>query len=550
MIILIFFAFLAGIVTILSPCILPVLPIVLSGSVGEGKRKPFGIVTGFVASFTFFTLFLTLIVRLTGVSSDAFRSIAIVVVFGFGLTLLIPKFQLLAEKLFSFLTGFAPHKQTKTGFIGGFLIGVSLGLVWTPCVGPILASVISLALIGSVTIDAFFVTLAYALGTAIPMLILIITGRRIFKTVPWLLSKGSLIQRGFGIVMIATAVALFFQVDRTFQTWVLSAFPSYGANLTKIEEVSIVHKTLERLKSTDSSIKNSDSSNSPTLRSLGQAPELVVGGRWFNSDPLTLEKLRGKVVLIDFWTYTCINCIRTLPTLKIWDEKYRDKGLVIIGVHSPEFEFEKNAENVAKAIKDFDLKYPVMQDNDFATWRAYNNSYWPAKYFIDKDGQVRWTHFGEGNEDESERVIQKLLDEAGVTADMPIANPGYQITARTPELYIGSNRYQNGYINFSGKWTDAGESRSPVPGSSLTLKFNAQQVFLVMRSSEEGGSVHVLLDGQAISADESGEDVHDGIVTVDADRLYQLVKLQKSGDHALTLEFPDGRIELFAFTFG
>ena len=265
------------------------------------------------------------------------------------------------------------------------------------------------------------------------------------------------------------------------------------------------------------------------------APELIPGGKWFNSQPLTMQSLRGKVVLVDFWTYTCINCIRTLPYLKAWHDKYADKGLVIIGVHTPEFEFEKNPDNVAKAISDFGIKYPVMQDNDYATWNAYSNHYWPAEYLIDAQGKIRHSHFGEGDYDETEKVIQELL-----SVNMPISNPNSQINARTPELYLGAMRAEPGWFTLGGKWQQTDEHNTPQPGASLTLDFEAANVYLVMRPNQAtAGLVKVYLDGQALME-----------VSVIEDKLYQLVKLDSPGKHILKLEFPDGKVDLFAFTFG
>ena len=225
-----------------------------------------------------------------------------------------------------------PNSQGRTGFGGGLLIGFSVGLLWTPCVGPILASVISLAITGTVTFDAFLITLAYSLGTAIPMFLIILGGQNALRRVPWLLANTGKIQKAFGILMIITAIGIYFNVDRRFQTYILNTFPQYGAGLTQFEDNEMIRKQLD--KKSGGKIKKED------MNKL-QAPELIPGGVWFNSDPLTLSQLKGKVVIIDFWTYTCINCQRTFPYLKQWHEKYKDQGLVIIGVHSPEFEFEK-----------------------------------------------------------------------------------------------------------------------------------------------------------------------------------------------------------------
>lgn len=283
--------------------------------------------------------------------------------------------------------------------------------------------------------------------------------------------------------------------------------------------------------------------------------------------------------MVDFWTYTCINCIRTLPYLKNWHEKYADKGLVIIGVHTPEFEFEKSAENVQKALTDFGIKYPVMQDNDYATWRAYDNHYWPAKYLVDKNGKIRYTHFGEGEYDETEEVIQVLLAETGVEIKEEVNNPKYQIATRTPELYLGYGRM--GYfatpdqlVNdkkktyklpedivlhhfaISGDWQIEEERSMPFQGSTLVLAYEAKDVFLVMRPASAEATagneakVKVYLDDKLLTGNDAGEDVKDGIVTVEKDRLYKLIQAGGAGQHVLKLEFLDGNLELYAFTFG
>ena len=262
-----------------------------------------------------------------------------------------------------------------------------------------------------------------------------------------------------------------------------------------------------------------------------------------------------------------------MPYLAAWDKKYRDKGLTIIGVHTPEFEFEKNPKNVEKAIVDFGIEYPVMQDNDYATWNAYRNRYWPAKYLVDKDGQIRYTHFGEGSYDESERAIQMLLEEAGALADMPIGNPSYEILSRTPELYLGHRRMDAPAspqfvtkdksavydppsliplhsFAFGGKWVVTAEQAQAVTGSTMTLRFEAKEVFLVMRSRSFEPHVEVRLDGESLQNMVAGEDVTNAVVTVSEDRLYKLVNLDEAGEHVLELKFLDGTVELYAFTFG
>ena len=544
MILLIAFAFLAGLVTILSPCILPILPIILSSTIGgqdTGKSRPLGVVIGFVLSFTFFTLFLSAIVSISGISADFLRLFSVIIIAGFGASLLIPQFQVFLERLFSKLSAFMPTSQNRKGFGGGLLIGFSVGLLWTPCVGPILASVISLAITGSVTFDAFLITLAYSLGTAIPMFLIILGGQNALRKVPWLLKNLNNIQKGFGVLMIITALGIYNNYDRKFQTYILNTFPQYGVGLTKFEDSESVKKQLKNMNNPE--VKKEE--NGP------KAPEIIPGGVWFNSEPLKLSELKGKVVLIDFWTYTCINCQRTFPYLRAWHEKYSDKGLVTIGVHSPEFEFEKSAKNVAQAIKDFGLKYPIVQDNDFATWRAYDNHYWPAKYLIDKDGFVRYTHFGEGEYDTTEETIQKLLSEKGKkveegTVDVEDNTPRGRFT---PETYLGSLRMERNtdspiglplhYFSLDGDWMTSGEYSQSGENSSLTMHFYASKVFLVITPKKAGDKVRVYLDGKLNST-----------ITLDNARLYDIIKLDEVGEHILKLEFENEGIRIFAFTFG
>ncbi len=563
MFLLIAFSFLAGVVTVLSPCILPLLPIILSSSDKTGRQKPLGVVTGFVLSFTFFTLFLSSLVKVFNLPADNLRAFSIVILILFGVSLLIPKVQLWLEILFSRLANYLPTVKGSPNFVGGLLVGFSLGLLWTPCVGPILASVISLSITGTVSAESTLITLAYALGTALPMLAIMLAGSTALQKVPWLVKNTGKIQKAFGILMIFTALGIFFNVDRKFQSYILRTFPNYGLGLTKFEDNDKVREALQQInqKPIDENMLGEPTSE---MTSKGPvAPELIVGGSWLNSAPLTLEQLKGKVVLVDFWTYSCINCQRTFPYLQSWWEKYKDQGLVIIGVHSPEFEFEKTLKNVETAAQDFSLTYPIMQDNEFATWRAYSNRYWPAKYLIDKDGYIRYTHFGEGDYDETERVIQNLLEETGAQVEAQINNPDYKIETKTPELYLGYSRiryfvspekisrdgeatYTSPQIlslnNFSytGAWHIAEEYSAPNVGSTLNLIYEAKNVFLVMRpKATEAGKVKVYLDGNFVRE-----------VEVNGDRLYQLIDLEMAGQHLLKLEFMDSNLEAYAFTFG
>lgn len=576
MILLIAFAFIAGVVTILSPCILPILPIILSSSVdSSGKKRPLGVVVGFIASFTFFTLFLSTIVKFSGIPADTLRFASIIILIAFGFSLLTPKVQLLTEQLFSKLAKFVPTGHVRTGFWGGIIIGLSIGLLWTPCVGPILASVISLAITGNISTQAVFITLAYSIGTAIPMFVIILAGSNALKKVPWLLRNTTGIQKAFGVLMIVTAIAIYFNMDRRFQAFILETFPQYGAGLTKFEDNDLIKKKLEGMgtKPQDQNIIGKPMNISEASGPI--APELIPGGVWFNSKPLTLSELRGKVVLIDFWTYSCINCQRTLPYLRSWYEKYKDQGLVIIGVHSPEFEFEKIKDNVSNAIFDFHLEYPVIQDNDFATWQAYNNRYWPAKYLIDKNGRIRYSHFGEGNYEETEMEIQKLLKEAGMEQSEELTKLDEETPKGrlTPETYLGTSRIerfasgqqaQNGtksysmnqdlpedYYSLGGTWILTNEYAQSQKDSTLEINFYASKVFLVITPKTSSDQIKVYLDGKPVTDLFSGADVKGGILTTDKPKLYNLIDLKSNKDsHILRLEFQSEGTQIFAFTFG
>lgn len=564
MIILILFAFIAGVVTILSPCILPVLPIILSGSVGD-KRKPLGIILGFIASFTFFTVFLSTLVQLLGLSADVLRTVAIVVIFALGISLLFPQVQTFIEIMFSRISSRFGNRKSQSGFIGGVITGLSLGLVWAPCVGPILASVITLAATSQISVAVILITLAYSLGTSIPMFAIMYSGQRLTARLPQVMKYTTKIQQGFGVLMILTALAIYFNIDRQFQTALLEKFPQYGTGLTQFENNPLVEKQLENL----SGERENGTTGQP-------APNRNFEGatRWLNSEALTLEQLKGKVVLVDFWTYSCINCIRTLPYLTAWHEKYKDEGLVIIGVHSPEFEFEKSQTNVEKAMVDFGITYPVVQDNDFAIWQSYDNRYWPAKYLIDANGQIRYTHFGEGEYDVTEEKIRQLLQEAGQTVDSETVQVnGVSPNARiTPETYLGLGRLEasmnsitttglqtfeysqtlpQNRFSLDGVWDVQMEHLAASSNSKLVLSFKAKQVFLVITPGPNGGKIKTSLDGGVMPLIKAGTDVKESTMQLDTDRLYRIFSASEVEEHRLELDFSDAPgAKVFAFTFG
>jgi cytochrome c biogenesis protein CcdA/thiol-disulfide isomerase/thioredoxin len=606
MAILIVFAFASGVITILSPCILPLLPVILSSSAAGGKARPFGVIAGFFASFAVFTLTLSAIVQALRVPVDALRVAAVILISLLGLVMVVPKlstgFELLASRLAGLRIGRAPPSGAPSGapasnvlgsgFWGGSLTGLGLGIVWTPCVGPIMASVISLALTRRVDGGSVSITLAYTLGTAIPMLAVMLGGRALFTRVPGLLKNTAAIRKGFGVLMILVAAAVGFGLDLRFQSVILRALPKYGAGLTAIEDTAPVRDALEaRAPSSGGGGGTSMMMTAPTERAVegvfgeyGPVPPFITAGRWFNTEgvvgaagdvpdggspPLTMRGLLGRVVLIDFWTYSCVNCVRTIPYLRAWYAAYGDEGFVIVGVHTPEFEFEKNPENVARAIRELGVDWPVVQDNDYAQWYAYSNRYWPAHYFVDAKGTLRYVHFGEGNYDVSEGVIRRLLREAGASLEEEVSKPAPALASRTPETYLGYERAEgfvttlspvhdgvgdylptgtpgNGEWSLTGKWTITGQYVVPQASGALELGFDAKNVFLVIEPEQKGGTVEVRVDGQPPA---DTEDVKNGELSPTESRLYHLVALKKPGPHALRLEVR-GRLRLFAFTFG
>jgi cytochrome c biogenesis protein CcdA/thiol-disulfide isomerase/thioredoxin len=572
------FAFVAGAATALSPCVLPVLPVALSAGVTGGRRRPLGVVTGLALSFAFATVALVYVIDALGLPGDLLRNLAILVLFGFGITLLAPPVSARLEAWVSRLAP-APRAGSGDGFRSGLLLGASLGFVYAPCAGPILAGVITVSASQSFTAGRLAVALSYAAGSAVVLYFLLLGGR---KLIARLAPQAGRLQMATGAVMVIVALLMAGNYDTRFQTAIASDLPAVLVNPTKdLEENGDVRNQLARLRTVHhgvgTSAAASEDQGGGKLPVLGTAPEFTDNQQWFNTPgdrPLTMRGLRGRVVLVDFWTYTCINCIRTLPEVTAWDRRYRDEGLTVVGVHTPEFPFEREAGNVADAIAQNHIEYPVAQDNEYGTWNAYGNQYWPAKYLIDAQGRVRYVHFGEGEYGETEAAIRELLAEAGhrpgarAKADAETAAAG----VTTPESYLGAGRalrFANGSIAagtqdftasadevppdglaYEGRWRITQEDATAVAGARLDLNFGARRVFLVLGS--RGGKprpLRVLLDGKPIPQRFAGTDVHNGVATIDAQRLYRLVELPSAQHHVLTLEFAPG-ISGYAFTFG
>lgn len=573
-------AFISGLATILAPCIWPLLPVVLSSTVQGHKKKPFGIVLGLIFSFTLATLTLSYLLKIFSFDPEILRLISVIVIAFLGFTLLIPRFTKYVELGISRLANRAGVKivRSEGGFWSGVVTGISLGIVWSPCAGPILAAVATLAATQQVDYFVFLITFSYAVGVGVPLFIFATVGTALFKKLQGVGKYTMPIQQAFGILMILSALAIYTGYDRELQFKLLERFPSYSNLLYKLENTEIVEMQIDDLVNPDKTdTKLQESSKANMNDKTVRAPEFTGINNWLNIDsPLTLkEDLKGKVVLIDFWTYTCINCIRTLPHVTSWYEKYKDEGFVVVGVHTPEFEFEKKTQNVENAIQQYDITYPVAQDNDYKTWRAYANRYWPAHYLIDAEGYVRYTHFGEGKYDETEKKIKELLSEAGNSPDASLVQLEDQTpkSMQTPETYLGlsriakfgstqlpvegENQYkypsvlQKDYWALQGTWKLDDEFSETVANSKLKLNFTGQKVFLVIRPSTTYQQVSVSLNGQALTNDTAGSDVKESKITLDTDRLYEIVNSESgviTGE--LEFDFKDSGIQVFAFTFG
>lgn len=580
MILLLFFAFLSGLVTILTPCIWPLLPIILSSSIyGNGHRRPLGITFGIMLSFFIFTLAISTLERIFHFDPNVLRLLAVVVIGFLGLTLIIPALSRITEGMISRLTGFFGQKGQKRGndFSSGLITGISLGIVWSPCAGPILAAIATLAASGRVNLDVILVTLSYVIGVGIPLFIFAYGGQRIFTKSRAISKYTGRIQQFFGLVMILTAILIYTNYDTYLQAKFLNAFPFFNSTINSFENNSQVKQQLDVLKGNKSQTPPLQSSNG-LFNANTPSANFTGGTKWLNTETIpSIESLKGKVVLVDFWTYTCINCIRTLPFVTSWYDKYKDSGFVVIGVHTPEFAFEHDTNNVLNAIKKYNIHYPVVQDNNYSIWNNYSNQYWPAEYLIDANGNVRRTHFGEGEYDQMEMAIQALLKETGKKVvsgltNMPDQTPKLQFS---PETYLGANRMQyyypdgsTGIVNknftlfqsptpnsfsLGGQWNVIAENAATGKDAVLSYNFYANKVFLVLRPGTAGvnAKVKVFLDGKLVDSLNSGADVVNGITTIDSDRLYNLIDLKgKPGNHILKLEFENPGSEVFAFTFG
>ncbi|MDP9492149.1 MAG: cytochrome c biogenesis protein DipZ [Actinomycetota bacterium] len=539
-------AFLAGLITALSPCVLPVLPILLAG--GASGRRPFGIILGLVGSFSVFTVIGASLLNSLGLPQDVLRNLAIVLLFVVALTLLVPQLAGLAERPLLFLSRRQPRTESN-----GVVLGMSLGLVFVPCGGPVLAAVTALSATGGGGLETFTVALAYSGGHALPMLAIAVGSRRLTRTIGILRLHAEGTRRVAGALLAVSAVAITLGVDRQLAT----AVPGYTkAFQDRVERSPTARRELAKLRRAGSQ---------PPLAPEGEAavgeapvaPEFQGIVEWLNSKPLSLKALRGRVVLVDFWTYSCINCLRTFPHLKAWDRAYRDDGLTIVGVHSPEFAFERVPNNVQAAVSKLGIRYPVGLDNNFVTWTAYANEYWPAKYLIDRAGRIRYFHPGEGEYDETERLIRRYLGERVMGDVSGIADRTPKVRT-TPESYLGylrldrfvgsrivANKEANyrfprvlseDQLAYSGRIRIEPERLVAGQDARLRLQFRAQKVHLVVGGD---GTLTVRLDGRRIRR----------VPIAGEPRLHTLLSLDGLREGLLELHFTP-RLSAYAFTFG
>jgi cytochrome c biogenesis protein CcdA/thiol-disulfide isomerase/thioredoxin len=571
-------AYLGGVLTILSPCILPVLPFVFARADRSFLRSTLPMLIGMAVAFAGVASLAAVGGGWAVQANQAGRWLAMGLLAFFGLTLLLPR---LADRAMQPLVRLGARLSARAEASGGervgpsLLLGAATGLLWAPCAGPILGLILSAAALNGASLGTSVLLLAYALGAATSLALALLIGGRLFAVMKRSLGVGEWVRRGLGVLVLAGVAVIALGLDTT-----------YLARLSTAQTESL-ERALAGTLDMEMPEGSGELTVGPDGRYLlpveGEMPPLDGITEWLNSAPLTRESLRGKVVLIDFWTYSCINCLRTIPYVRAWHERYGDNGLVVIGVHAPEFAFERDVSNVRGAVARLGISYPVAVDNERAVWRAFQNRYWPAHYFIDAQGRVRHHHFGEGGYEQSERVIRQLLAEAGYdpgrgAAAVATEGVGLQAqreTQRSPETYLGYRRAANfaspgGFVRdrasryaaaplqlnqwtLAGTWTVALQhSRLEQAGGRIAFRFHARDLHLVL-GAPAGRPVRfrVTLDGQP-PRDSAGLDVNaNGEGAVRGQRLYQLIRQPGAiGEKTFEIEFLDAGVEAFAFTFG
>jgi cytochrome c biogenesis protein CcdA/thiol-disulfide isomerase/thioredoxin len=546
--------FIGGLITGISPCVLPVLPVIfLSGGVQgaaseSSKARPFLVIAGLVLSFSLFTLLGSFLLSLLNLPGDVIRWVGLIALVLLGVGLIVPRFQHLLEKPFSWI----PQKSVGTDR-GGFALGLALGAVYVPCAGPVLAAITVAGATGQIGTGTLVLTATFAVGTAIPLLVFALAGRGVAARVRAFRAHERGLRITAGVVMIALAVGLTFNLPEILQRTI----PDYTSALQEAVGGADVVKNVTDPVEPDTGCVES----SVDLVDCGAAPELTGITSWLNSDPLTLDGLKGQVVLIDFWAYSCINCQRATPHLTAWDDAYRDAGLTIIGVHAPEYAFEEVQGNVIAGAERLGIHYPIALDNDFATWQAYDNAYWPAKYLIDAEGEIRYIHYGEGQYGGTEILIRELLEDADPSVVLPAATEVPDLSPvsanQTPEIYFntlrmtnyrGSGLYQEGTANYefpsvqhedsfslAGEWTADQQGITAGPGAGIRLDYYGEHVYLNVGGTgtitvTDGDSTHVIRV--------SGEP-----------NIYDLVEKDAASRGLVTVEVSEG-LQAYSFTFG
>ncbi|WP_425964697.1 cytochrome c biogenesis protein DipZ [Rhizobium nepotum] len=589
---LLIIAYLGGALTILSPCILPILPFIFARAGQPFIRSTLPMLIGMSATFA-------LVATLAAVggswaihANEYGRLAAILLLTVFGVSLLSPR---VASIITQPVVDFGNRLLNASGRPGSvptaarsFILGVATGLLWAPCAGPILGLLLTGAALNGANLQTTLLLVAYAAGAATSLAIALLVGGRIFAGMKRSLGIGERIRQVLGAAVLAGVAVIALGLDTgllarlsyastaTFEQAVLDRLQTRPAADTSAEMAS---------NNVTAAVRDADRPFRSKLPVEGEAPSLNGAVEWLNASPLTTEQLRGKVVLVDFWTYSCINCIRTVPYVRAWADKFKGQGLVVIGVHAPEFAFEKKIDNVKKAIDVFGIGYPVAIDNDYKIWRAFENSYWPAHYLIDAKGQIRYHHFGEGNYRQTEQAIQDLLREAGndlaatttVTPDARGAEASPDLrNIRSGESYLGYERaagfvspeglradVANAYSvdrpalnewGLSGRWTVGAEHAVlDQPDGSIVYRFSARDLHLVLGPGATGKPVRfqMMIDGKAPGSDHGADTDADGYGMVTSTRLYQLVR--QSGDveeRTFEIHFLDPGVEAYAFTFG
>jgi len=599
-------AYLGGVLTILSPCILPVLPFVFARADRSFARSGLPLLAGMALAFAAFATLAAVGGGWAVKASSYGRWLALALMALFGLALLLPG---LADRLARPFVAAGNRVASAADGAGGpsvlssFVLGAATGLLWAPCAGPILGLVLTGAALQGASAHTTLLLLAYGAGAATSLALALLAGGRLLAGMKRGLGAGVWVRRALGAAVLAGTGAILMGWD----TGVLARLSAPGT--TRLEDALIGGLAPgQAMRPPDAPAggpammsRSGAPAAGPAMMSgadvpgpggaaalpvVGPMPPLDGAVQWLNSPPLSAQDLRGKVVLVDFWTYSCINCLRALPYVRAWAEKYRDQGLVVIGVHTPEFAFEKDLGNVGKAVRDLGIDYPVAVDNDYAIWRAFSNRYWPAHYFVDAQGRVRYRHFGEGEYDVSENVIRQLLAEAG-RRDLPggplrVEARGAQMPSDfarvgSPETYLGYRRAERfaspgglardaarAYApgprlalnewTLAGDWTVTGEyARLERAGGRIAYRFRARDVHLVLGPGPDGRPLRfrVRVDGAPPGTDHGSDIDADGLGTVDGQRLYQLVRqADPMRERTFEIEFLEPGAQAYAFTFG